>query len=107
MNQPRSSDNQSQDMILGEMRGQLREVVHAVNNLSQKFDGLSREVIGLGVVATKMAEMEARLIKLETADHKREGAVGVVQVMLKSPVVGWVVGAVTAMWALVTGRLHL
>lgn len=48
-------------MILGEMRGQLREVVHGLNNLSGKFDGLSREVIGLGVLAKDVIELKAAL----------------------------------------------
>jgi hypothetical protein len=30
------------------LRGQVRELVHSVNNLSTKFDGLTREVIALG-----------------------------------------------------------
>jgi hypothetical protein len=47
-------------MILGEMRGQLREVVHGLNNLSGKFDGLSREVIGLGVLAKDVIELKSR-----------------------------------------------
>ncbi len=41
----------NQDMILGEMRGQLREVVHSLNGLTQKFDALTREVIGLAVIS--------------------------------------------------------
>lgn len=45
-------------MILGEMRGQLREVVHGLNNLSGKFDGLSREVIGLGALAKDVIELK-------------------------------------------------
>lgn len=63
----------SQDMILGEMRGQLREVVHAVNNLSGKFDGLSREVIGLGVIGTEVADIKRRVSDLENeADELKE-----------------------------------
>lgn len=53
-------------MILGEMRGQLREVVHSLANLSGKFDGLSREVIGLGSLAQSVVELRAA----HTADLK-------------------------------------
>jgi hypothetical protein len=51
-------DNSTHAMILGEMRGQLREVVHGLNNLSGKFDGLSREVIGLGALAKDVIELK-------------------------------------------------
>lgn len=54
-------DDPAHSMILGEMRGQLREVVHGLNNLSGKFDGLSREVIGLGVLAKEVVELKATL----------------------------------------------
>lgn len=59
-------DNSSHSMILGEMRGQLREVVHSLANLSGKFDGLSREVIGLGSLAQSVVELRAS----HTADLK-------------------------------------
>lgn len=54
-------EDTSHAMILGEMRGQLREVVHGLNNLSGKFDGLSREVIGLGVLAKDIIEIKTQL----------------------------------------------
>lgn len=61
---PQSRDSVPEDashaMILGEMRGQLREVVHGLNNLSGKFDGLSREVIGLGVLAKDVIELKTK-----------------------------------------------
>ena len=52
-------EDTSHSMILGEMRGQLREVVHSLANLSGKFDGLSREVIGLGSLAQSVVELRA------------------------------------------------
>lgn len=68
MSPPNSSEDvtTSQAMILGEMRGQLREVVHSLANLSGKFDGLSREVIGLGSLAQSVVELRAA----HTADLK-------------------------------------
>jgi hypothetical protein len=68
MSPPSSGEDSfpSQAMILGEMRGQLREVVHSLANLSGKFDGLSREVIGLGSLAQSVVELRAA----HTADLK-------------------------------------
>ena len=56
---PDKVEDTSHSMILGEMRGQLREVVHSLANLSGKFDGLSREVIGLGSLAQSVVELRA------------------------------------------------
>lgn len=55
-----SPEEATHAMILGEMRGQLREVVHGLNNLSGKFDGLTREVIGLGVLAKEVIELKTQ-----------------------------------------------
>lgn len=73
----------SQAMILGEMRGQLREVVHSMNNLSTKFDGLTREVVGLGPLAGDIVDLKARVLKLEAEKNQRDGAVGLVEWMIR------------------------
>lgn len=72
------NEDTSHSMILGEMRGQLREVVHSLANLSGKFDGLSREVIGLGSLAQSVVELRAahtndlRLMQEQLADLRAE-----------------------------------
>lgn len=73
----------SQAMILGEMRGQLREVVHSMNNLSTKFDGLTREVVGLGPLAGDIVDLKARVLKLEAEGNQRAGAVGLVEWVIR------------------------
>ena len=61
-------------VMVGEMRGQLREVVHTMNNVSSKIDGLSREVISLGPIAADIAEIKAevRLNKTEIEALKKD-----------------------------------
>lgn len=71
-------DDASQAMILGEMRGQLRELVHSQNNLSAKFDGLSREVITLTALATDIADMKLRLKVLEERGQQQRGAASLI-----------------------------
>jgi hypothetical protein len=82
-------------MILGEMRGQLREVVHGLNNLSGKFDGLSREVIGLGVLAKDVIELKAKqatdckllqdqIDALKQERDQRTGAVNIINWVFKN-----------------------
>lgn len=71
-------EDTSHSMILGEMRGQLREVVHSLANLSGKFDGLSREVIGLGSLAQSVVELRAahtndlKIMQERVEDLRRE-----------------------------------
>jgi hypothetical protein len=77
-------------LLLGEIRGQLRELIHTGNNNSTKLDAL-----GIRVAA------------LEGERSRREGASGLVQSVLKSPAIGWLVGAVVTAWAILTGKVHI
>lgn len=103
-------EDTSHSMILGEMRGQLREVVHSLANLSGKFDGLSREVIGLGSLAQsvvelraahtndlklmqdQLADLRAEVIDLKSERDKRTGAANLINWTFKNwpGVVGFV-----------------
>lgn len=104
---PLGPNEASNAMILGEMRGQLREVVHSMNNLSAKFDGLSREVIGLSAMAAGFVDLQARVKLLEEVHSRHEGATGVMDKILKSPAIGWLVGAAISAWAILTGKVHV
>ena len=77
-------------LLLGEIRGQLRELIHTGNNNSTKLDAL-----GIRVAA------------LETERNRREGASGLIQSFLKSPAIGWLVGAAISAWAILTGKVHI
>lgn len=95
------------NLIIGEMRGQLREVVHSVNNLSAKFDSLSREVMSLAAMAGAIGKIEAKVEVLERDRNQRAGANGFALTLMKSPALGWLVGAVITVWAVVTGKVHV
>ncbi len=97
----------SQDMLLGEMRGQLRELVHSVNNLSMNMTALSREVIGLGPLAADIVDIKGRLLAIEKIEQQRVGANGLAAVILKSPALGWLVGAAITAWAILTGKVSI
>lgn len=86
MSPPTSEDAAaaSQAMILGEMRGQLRELVHGQNNLSAKVDGLSREVITLTALAADMADMKLRLKVLEERGLQQKGAANLVEWLMRN-----------------------
>jgi len=97
------SDPTNHDMILGEMRGQMREVVHGLNNLSGKFDALSREVIGLGPLAADVAALRLKVAALEASEAQRVGAMKFSTWFLRMPLVGWLVGGGVALWAYLKG----
>jgi hypothetical protein len=104
----RTGGEQDQNaMILGEMRGQLREVVHSMANLGMKVDGLTREVIGLATLASDIGALKAKVEALEAERNRTEGAHGVVGTLLKSPALGWLVGAAISAWAVLTGKVHI
>lgn len=75
---------------VGELTGQVREQIHTSNNTQMM-----------------VRELGDRLSKLEANDQRREGAVGVVQMILKSPLIGWLVGAGISAWAVLTGKVHI
>lgn len=121
------SEATSPDMILGEVRGQLYEVIHSVNNLSQNVMTLAREVSGLASMATELAglklkvdslektcadisalgKLDTQIIALKEAHFERKGASNLVQTLLKAPALGWLVGAAITAWAILTGKVNV
>lgn len=57
-------------------------------------------------VNNEVASMKSRIEALETAGHRQEGALGVVLAILKSPAIGWLVGAAITVWAILTGKVE-
>jgi len=84
-------------IMLGEMRGQLRELVHATNNNSGKTDALTREVIEIKGVAAAIAALNVRVTAVEsdvsilkTERNRREGALSLGEWLIK--MVPWLIG---------------
>lgn len=71
-------------LLLGEIRGQLKELIHTNNNLSMEIKGLA-----------------VRVSTLEAAEQQRAGAFSLARAFANSPVVGWFVAAAVAAWALI------
>jgi uncharacterized coiled-coil protein SlyX len=92
------------DMILGELRGQVRELVHSVNNLNGKFDALTREVVALGPLAADISEIKQRLAKLEDTDSRQTGGIETLKVVLTSPMVLSILMLAAVAWATLTGK---
>lgn len=77
-------------LLLGEIKGQMRELIHSTNNVSQKLDGLA-----------------LRVSALEAEQNRRQGASNALNTILKSPAIGWLVGAAISAWAILTGKVIL
>lgn len=78
-----------------------------MNNDGQRLEAIRRSLAKLDAVPGDIIEIKERLTALEIEKHRRDGAAGVFTVLAKSPALGWLVGAATTAWALLTGRLHL
>ncbi len=76
-------------LLLGEIRGQMRELIHSTNTTGMKIDALA-----------------ARVSALEAEHNRRQGASNVLQALLRSPALGWFVGAAISAWAILTGKVH-
>ena len=92
---------------MGKIEGQLKELIHQSNNTAQKVDALATLAAISSALPADIAAMNVRVTALEVDRNKRDGATGVIAVILRSPTFGWIVGGATALWALVTGRLEL
>lgn len=51
--------------------------------------------------------LAVRVAALEAHQNKREGVTGFVNAIMKSPALGWFVGAATAVWAVLSGKVNL
>lgn len=98
-----AGDQVNQDMILGELRGQVRELVHSVNNLGAKFDGLTREVIALGPLAVQIAELKSDVQRLKETQLKETGAKNLAVWFIQSPLVAWILAVAVVIWTALRG----
>jgi rubrerythrin len=89
--EPAPTDVTSLAVMVGEIRGQMREVVHTLNNVSSKIDGLSKEVTAMGPLAADIAELrgEVKLAQQEIsvikeAAFQRKGATNLIDWIFKN-----------------------
>lgn len=89
---------------LGEIRGQLREMIHNQNNHAMKQDGMSDRLARLDSVPEQLTKIEDRLTSLETDRHRRDGAMGFGGWLVKSPLVAWVAALFVIAWTYLRDR---
>ena len=66
------------DVMLGEMRGQLKEIIHTTNNTAQKVDGVVRDVAEMRGLPAMVTALTARVTALETERNRRDGASSII-----------------------------
>lgn len=106
-----ATDLQSLIMAVGEMRGQLREIVHTMNNMAQALNAATTAIAKLETIPANVAKVEAdvaslekRVAALEVAEHKRKGAISFWGWFIQSPVPGVIVAIGTAVWVFLKGK---
>ncbi len=87
----------------------LRGLVDSVEAMRADVGEISKKVIIIEARdhGAQITALAARVALLEAADQRREGAAGILAALLKSPTLGWMVGAATAIWAVVAGKVDL
>lgn len=91
-------------LAVGEMRGQLRELVHQQGNMAQKIDLLTEKAL----LAPTMAQIEAlskRVDTLEAHKDRDDGAKGLIASVLQSRFAAWAAAAVAAVYAFIQTEL--
>lgn len=100
------SDDPNTMMILGEVRGQLREMNHHMTNQTAENAVIARQLAKLESVPTRLDAIEKRLGDLEKDRHRRDGAMGIGSWLMKSPVIAWIVAAAVGVVAYIKGAFH-
>lgn len=73
---------------VGEISGQLRELVHSQNNTQSDFQALA-----------------ARVAALEADKNRSDGAKGVLAAVMRSPMAAWGAAIIAAIWGAFKGGL--
>lgn len=89
---------------VGEISGQLREVVHSVNNVAHKVDGMSEKLLTAPTQAD-IQSLAARVAALEAEKNRSDGAKGVLAAVMRSPVAAWGAAIIAAIWGAFKGGL--
>lgn len=77
---------------VGEISGQLREVIHTVNNMAQKVDGMTERLLTSPTTAD-FEKLSKRVDALEAERHRNDGAKGMIAAILQSKAFGLIVTA--------------
>ena len=94
-------------LALGELKGQVKSLTEAMNRKSDTESQLVVAVAQLQSIPNQiaslkqdMSQVESRLNQLEARNLRQDGAATVGSMILKSPLIGWLVATAAGVWAL-------
>lgn len=90
-------------MLLGEVRGQLRELIHNMNNRAVENAHIVKTLAKLEDVPDQIAKINDRLANLETDRNRRDGAMSFGAWLMRSNLVIYVIMGGAAIWAWAKG----
>lgn len=93
-----SGDIHALALALGELKGQLRELIHASNNTATKVDGIAERVFAWGDLPGAVAKLEKRIDALEAERDRQAGAMSVGAAIFNSKAFGVVVTAMLSIF---------
>lgn len=102
---PDVTDSTQLALAIGEMRGQVREMVHTQNNMVQKVDAMASMAMLSASLPDAVAALTLRVTALEKEGNRRDGRDGVLVALFRSPAMGWIVGGLTYVSLWVSGKL--
>jgi hypothetical protein len=83
---------------VGEISGQLRELIHQQNNMAMKLDGLTERML-TSPTRSDFEKLEQRVEALEAERHRNDGVRGFVLGLMRSPVAAWLAAAIAFAYA--------
>ena len=92
-------------MILGELRGQMRELIHQGGNMGMKVDSLMEQSVAMRDIPARLDQIATRLTTLETEKHMRAGAKSLGEWLLRTPILGWLLALVASGYVIVKDKL--
>lgn len=102
---------------IGAIRAQLKELIHDRNNSAMRDEAVARSLAKLEELPSSLAKferhqgerldkIEERLKSLEEDKVRRDQTTSLGALILKSPMVAWLITGVAFLWGILTGRIH-
>lgn len=92
------------DFLLGKLTGQVREIIHQINNLQSSMNAIGEKVIRASSIPEEIEKMRHAITDLQANDNKRTGATSLGQWLISSPLIPWAGLAVVAIWVVLGGQ---
>ncbi|QSR18397.1 hypothetical protein [Novosphingobium sp. KA1] len=89
-----SEADNSMALMLGEIRGEVRQVVDHVATLAGKIDALTASLHQMAHLPAELQALKDRVATLEAAEQQRRGAMGLGSIIIKA--LPWLPPAIVA-----------